>query len=348
VTIDDARRSQLLAAKLRVLVRSLGTEAVDPGWAPPGAAAVVTADGRHVVAVPDAPAGTGAALVVAVRSDRPVVLAVDGDDALVGRVAAVTRWWRPSPDVCAVRGTGLVAAAALPVAVPVPAPPPLDPADRAVLDGLAATMRDVPGVTVQWSAGLPVFAVRGLDLATVVVDGDRARLEVGINPRDRWAKVEFDGVHAVADVGVERLHAELADVAAVVLRHRSVDAPPHPLARYLPERWLRAVVVAEPGVAGLAASSGLEPVAGPWDDLPGAPAVAVGDGVVVACTVGVHPNAVVGAVEAADAVGGPDARLLVAVPARDVLPVLEELVGGLAPERHAELVAVADDWRARA
>jgi hypothetical protein len=102
--------------------------------------------------------------------------------------------------------------------------------------------------------------------------------------------------------------------------------------------------MARPELVGLDADVALEPVAGPWDELAGGPAVAAGPDVVVAATVGVHPNAVVGAVEAVAAVG-PDARLLVAAPARDALPVLVELVGGLAPARRAELVPVDDAWR---
>jgi hypothetical protein len=63
---------------------------------------------------------------------------------------------------------------------------------------------------------------------------------------------------------------------------------------------------------------------------------------VVACSVGVDLEAVVLAADARAAID-PEATLLVALPARDVLPVNEALVADL--RRPAEITPVAGDWR---
>jgi hypothetical protein len=79
------------------------------------------------------------------------------------------------------------------------------------------------------------------------------------------------------------------------------------------------------------------------------PAIAVAVGgddagaeVVVACSVGIHPDLVPAAADARLALA-PDARLLLVVPARDAHPVTRALAQRLVAP--AELVAVDDDWR---
>ena len=67
-----------------------------------------------------------------------------------------------------------------------------------------------------------------------------------------------------------------------------------------------------------------------------------GEPVVVACTVGVDLEAVVLAADARLAID-PDATLLLALPQRDVLPVIGAMVGDLV--RPAEVAAVSGDWK---
>jgi hypothetical protein len=113
--------------------------------------------------------------------------------------------------------------------------------------------------------------------------------------------------------------------------------------RLAPERWLRDVVVARPELVGAEA---LERHEGPRPR-PGVkdmwPAVAVGTGVVVACSVGIDLDLVPYAADARLAVD-PDARLVLVVPERDAHPVTRALAERL--RRPAEIVALPGDWRA--
>jgi hypothetical protein len=122
--------------------------------------------------------------------------------------------------------------------------------------------------------------------------------------------------------------------------------PNHPLATLVPERWLRSTLLADPALAGcdeLVAA----PAAEPRDRLrPRGIAAATGtrdgDGVVVVCSVGVDLEAVVLAADTRLLVDR-EATLLLALPARDVLPAVEAMVADL--RRPAEVVAVEGDWR---
>jgi hypothetical protein len=116
----------------------------------------------------------------------------------------------------------------------------------------------------------------------------------------------------------------------------------HPLKRLASERWLREVVLAEPALVGattLERHEGPAPrpsVKDPW------PAVAVGPGVVVVCSVGIDLDLVPFAADARLA-ADPGARLVLVVPERDDHPVTRALAAALrAP---ADIVAVPGDWR---
>ncbi|MDZ7674989.1 MAG: hypothetical protein U5K30_07980 [Acidimicrobiales bacterium] len=201
-----------------------------------------------------------------------------------------------------------------------------------------------------------VLQEHGLD---VVVEGDRLAGEFRGLEVVRIVRALDDG-EPILEVGVGRfdreltamMHGELPDarsVARVVEQLRELrrpGGPNHPLAGLVPERWLRHTLLAEPeriGCDDLVAA----PTPSPRDRLRErgvAAAVGTRQGapVVVACTVGVHLEAVVLAADARLAID-PDATLLVALPERDLLPVNAALVADLT--RPAEIAAVEGEWR---
>ncbi|MBX3286331.1 MAG: hypothetical protein KF703_13365, partial [Actinobacteria bacterium] len=180
----------------------------------------------------------------------------------------------------------------------------------------------------------------GLEVARVVVDGDgSAHVEAGVGRFDREV-----GAMMFAELGETDSVARAVDIVA---RSRQVDARRHPLNHLVPERWLRAALVSDPGVVGALA---LRPVG---SALPRrtlgeegvATAVGVdleGRSVVVVCSTGVYLDLVPSAADDR-LTHAPDARLVLAVPARDAVPVTTELASRLV--HPAEVHAVAGDWR---
>ena len=194
----------------------------------------------------------------------------------------------------------------------------------------------------------------GLD---VVVEGDRLSGEFRGLEVVRIVRALDDG-EPILEVGVGRFDRELtammygdlpdaSSVARVVEQLHSFRRPgsQHPLARLVPERWLRHTLLAEPELVGcdhLAAA----PTPEPRDRLRTRGVAAAvgtrnGDPVVVCCTVGVDLDAVVLAADARAAID-PEATLVLALPGRDALPVTGALIEDL--RRPAELAVVADDW----
>ena len=182
---------------------------------------------------------------------------------------------------------------------------------------------------------------RGLEIARIVraLDDGEPLLEVGVGKYDRALTA--------------MMHGDLdgrASIARVVEQLEQIRRPGgprnHPLATLVPERWLRSTLLDDPGRIGcdeLVAA----PAAEPRDRLrPRGIAAATGTRggapVVVACTVGVDLEAVVLGADTRAALD-PDATLLLALPARDVLPVIEAMVADL--RRPAEVVPVAGDWQ---
>jgi hypothetical protein len=140
----------------------------------------------------------------------------------------------------------------------------------------------------------------------------------------------------------------LASVVDTVRRHRRPDVPGHPLNRLAGERWLRARLLAEPGLVGapelwpvegtVARSSVKEP----------SPAAAVGSDeagqpVVVVASTGIDLDLVPAAADVRLAFA-PGARLVLVVPERDAHPVTRALAGALVDP--ATVVALPADWRA--
>jgi hypothetical protein len=133
---------------------------------------------------------------------------------------------------------------------------------------------------------------------------------------------------------------------------RDAENPGHPLTRLVPERWLRARLMADPEVVGAAFLEPVEPVTRRDSVKDVIPAAMLGRDhrgrtMLVVCSVGVDLDVVP---EAGDLAGhhaavmeDEGARLVIVVPERDALPVTRDLAAALA--RPAEVLTVPDHWR---
>ena len=140
----------------------------------------------------------------------------------------------------------------------------------------------------------------------------------------------------------------LEKAASIVRGIRQVDAPLHQLNQLAPERWLRATLVADPSPLGLHDLEAVEPAL-PRTNLKDRGAAsalgtdAEGRPVVVSCSYGMELDLVPSAADDR-AMHAPDARLVLAMPDRDVHPVTQALAAGLA--RPADVVPVEGGWHA--
>ena len=139
----------------------------------------------------------------------------------------------------------------------------------------------------------------------------------------------------------------LARTVEMVSRYRADEIERHPLNQFVGERWLRSALLTDPSLVGAAE---LQPVTStsPRRNLnEEAVATAVGtapDGseVVVVSSVGVYLDLVPTAADDR-LTHGPHSRLVLALPERDVVPIITDLAGLLVEP--AEIVAVPDRWR---
>jgi hypothetical protein len=336
------RRAALRGAKLAALVagrwgpadrasHTLGTAVALAG---PGPTAWVLAD--------DAPERTlGPALVWADREHVDELhIVVDGPGDAAATVARQSGLFAPpTPQVWAVAGDALAAAAAAP-----PATEPAAPAPPALVDLLIDA-----GLEVVAEGGLVRGELNGLEVARIVHGTTTAgvpiaepQLEVGVGKADRELTAMVHGELAPVD--------QLARVVGIVREHRRPDAPRHPLNQLVPERWLRAVLCRNPGIIGLAMLRPA-PAVRPRPNLTerdiaiAAGTAADGAPVVVACSVGIALDLVPTAADARGAID-PSARLLLAAPERDDHPGTRRLAARL--RTPAEVVPVPGDWRAAA
>lgn len=224
---------------------------------------------------------------------------------------------------------------ALRPAAPDGAPPRLPAPDA---PALAAMLVDAD-LEVVVEGGMLRGEINGLEVARVATADAGTVLEVGVGRADRELTAMLHGDLAPTD--------SLTRVAAIVREIRRAGAEPHPLAQLVPERWLRARLVADPARVGLSRLGLAEPAV-PRANLrePGI-AVATGerpDGtrVVVACSVGIDLDAIPAAADARLAID-PDAELLIALPERDDHPMTRSLAALL--RQPATVVTVSNDWR---
>jgi hypothetical protein len=229
------------------------------------------------------------------------------------------------------RADGATLVPAEPDPTPVPLPPPDAPDLVALLEAA--------GLEVVVEDGVVLGEVLGLEVARIEHGPDGPRLAVGVGRFDREA-TEMTHAHlAPAD--------QVARVVDIVARYRVPGAAPHPLNQLVPERWLRSHLVADPGLVGLAELRPVPSAVGRPNLLASGVASAVGatpDGVpvVVTCSTGVDLDLVPAAADDR-AAHAPDARLILAVPARDALPVTLALAGALAAP--ADVVPLDGEWR---
>lgn len=171
--------------------------------------------------------------------------------------------------------------------------------------------------------GRLVGEIDGLEVARVTVDDDGAFLEVGVGQADRELQMLVHG-------GLERVVA-LDRAVGLVLEHRRMNAPLHPLNRMARERWLRSEILKDPSLIGLQSAEPLAPLR-PRSTLLGTEPCALlgsdaaGEAVLVVCSVGVDVDL---AAEAADyrlrleATGhSPGTKLLLVVPEPDQHPAV--------------------------
>jgi hypothetical protein len=339
MTLDPDRRAALLAAKLGALVRAgwddVAAEARSGGF-PDGATLVEPDGGRAWVLLgADAPRRLGAALAVAQRAAASEVHLLvdpgtDGTDDGAGVLARRASLFAVAPRTWLVRGTELAPVEAAPPA-PDPAPAPEAELYRPVLEAA--------GLDAVVEGGHLVGELLGLEVARVVVaDDGSAHVEAGVGRFDR-------------EVGA-MMFAELAETDALaravefVARHRAADAPRHPLNQLVPERWLRSTIVARPELVGAAELRSVGSAIPRANLREGGVATAIGtdlDGtpLVVTCSIGVDLELVPGAADDR-LTHRPDARLVLAVPAKDALAVTTELAGHL--RSPATVVPIAEGW----
>ena len=367
--LSAERRAALRGAKLGALVagtwgpadrttHALGTAVALAG---PGPVAWVLAD--------EAPERTlGPALAWADREhveELHVIVGGSGDAAAtVARQAGL--FAPPAPQVWAITGRTVDPA--------VPEPPPRQP-DAQAPPELVDLLIDA-GLEIVAEGGVVRGEVNGLEVARIVRGTTSAgvpiaepRLEVGVGKADRELTAMVHGELAPVE--------QLSRVVDIVRAHRRPGAPRHPLNQLVPERWLRAVLCRNPGIAGpsgrgsgdhvpsgrgrgkhvptgrgsgddvlasLRPAAGVRPRANLTERDIAIAAGATRDGaaVVVACSVGIALDLVPMAADAREAID-PSARLLLALPERDDHPGTRRLAARL--RSPAEVVPVPGDWR---
>jgi hypothetical protein len=332
-TLPPEQQAALHAAKLRALVTDHeGPLDLEPSLFPGGGAA--RAGDRGWFLAGDEPArALGAALAWASRHDIGdlCVLAEAGTDVLARRAVL----FDPAPSIWRIEDRTLHHVTAGPAADP-------DDALAPLTEEFAVLLAEA-GADVVVEHGVVAGEVLGLEIARVVVAEDgSAVLEVGVGRHDREA---FAMVHG--DLPTQEA---LASVIATVRENRRAGAEPHPLSRLAQERWVRAVLVERPDLVGCARLAPVVPLLARDSVKDVVPACVLGEDVegrtvVVACSVGIDLDLVPTAAEVR-AHYAPEARLLLALPARDDSPVTRRIAARLRDP--AEIVVLPDDWRSAA
>ena len=352
MSLDDATRRRLLAAKAVGIVRSQGlVPAGEPQPMMGGAATLVEGGGAWVLVQRDAVRALGAALAWFVRHGTDPALprgarrelrmtcvidvGADGRPQLEAArlVAAKAAALAPPPDVWAVNGSKIEAVAAAPLPRPGPHEPAL-PAARRLEDAEAARV----DVVVHQDGGL-TFEVLGLEVARVARDGTMA---VGSGKHDREATSELYGDQPTREA--------LVRAAEALRQQRRADAQPGPATFLQRERWLREWVVADPArlaSAGVTVEGPLVPVADPSppvDLRQPRPAAATAEGgrVLVVCSAGIDLDLVPTAAWLRAWAAPASERVVLLVPTGDDKPILHDMAPLLPVP--ATVVALDPPW----
>lgn len=311
------RRRQLLGAKLRALVGDhLGTAVGDADDFAPGSALVIGAEGW--VYLDEHPAerlGTALAWAVRREVDALHVVAESGTGTLARRAAE----FELPISVWHAHERLLVEAVAERVPPPPPVPDRHESFRALIAEGGAEPLAE---------HGVLVGEVRGLEVCRVVDDPHTGatRLEVGVGEHDREA---FEMLHG--DVPTAE---SLARVVATVAGYRTPGAPQHPLNTLAAERLLRWRVEQEPAIVGAKVVAPAQPPVPRRNLKDRVPCVAVGashagDPLLVVCSTGVDLDVVPYAADARLAHGeagvGPRRELVLAMPSRDRVAIVDEI-----------------------
>lgn len=340
MTVDAEQRSRLLRMKLAALVRELEVD-VSAEPVSVGAITAVVADG-HVLALAEVggPAVLASALVWANRQGATALtLFVDDLAEDVARWASYFALGDRRIDVRAVIGAKSESAHPSPLPILAERSTEYTSDEAALVDQLLAS-----GVEVVDEHGVVRGEVLGLEVARLVRwssehGGDDAlHLEAGVGRFDRDA--------AAAAHPDEPPAVGLARTVDSVRKYRYSGAPVHPIQMLARERWLRALVLADPTLVGASElvavamtteSTGLRdthPAAAFGTDTAGRP-------LLVVCSTGVD-LALVPLAADTRALIDPDARLLLTLPERDHHAATIMLAQMLL--QPAELVAVPPGW----
>lgn len=328
MSVDSGRRQALYAAKLRALVKEHwgDVDGAEPATFPGGAALHAGPTG-WVLADESPSRSLGGALAWASRrgvTDLHVLAPAD-----TGLLARRASCFVPAPTVWRIEGTTVAPAEA----DPVPADPELPPAAAELEPMLVAA-----GARPVVEGGVLSGEVLGLEVGRVIVDGPIARLEAGVGKHDREANKLANGDEPPVSA--------LARAVDVVRRHR-IPGSLHELSALATERWLRAVVIANPSLVGAAHLEAV-PSPVPRHDLRiPAPAPAAGTDLgghplLVVCSTGIDVDLVPAAADAwlRD---GRRPRLVLCLPAADLIPTTRALAAALIEP--AEVVTVDQHWR---
>ncbi len=333
--IDPQRRAALGRAKLAALARDLLDAEVVPEDLGASAAAVTGGTALVLVDAPTAAALAAAALWAIRRDAGRLVVFADPPAGDLARLAEPFVLGDADIEVRTVDAATSRPASAAPLPVPGTEP------DGA--EGLLEELR-LAGVEVVVEHGVVRGEIHGLEVARLVrwpaeLGGDdELHLEAGVGRFDR---------DAIAAIRPDAPPGEsLARTVAAVRAHRYPGAAAHPVQLLARERWLRSTVLADPGMVGASELRAAETPHEPGGLRDRHPAAAIGTGlggepVVVVCSVGVD-LALVPVAADTRRLHAPDARLVLALPARDHHDATRSLAGTL---RHpAELVAVEPEW----
>jgi hypothetical protein len=326
--MDAARLAALRLSKLRALAPIAEASGQSLASGP------VVRDGADAWAMIDDPAALEGAVVWALRNQvQRLEVVVEADEttepASVARAAAALRDPRVRVWEATANGPSEVA---MPAAVPA-VPPPVAPLEA---EPLLAVFRE-HGVDPVVEDEAIIGEIAGLEVARIDLGGERPELSVGVGQFDRDLNdmlVDAEGTEPVV---------QLAAAARAVRRHRRPGAAPHPLNRLRRERWLRSMIVAEPGVVGCTRLVPVPPL--PVEGLRApspAPALEAGDAsTLVVCSSGVDPSLALTAAILRRRYA-PDARLVLVIPTADDYPVTRELAAAL--EGSVEVQPVVAPW----
>ena len=217
----------------------------------------------------------------------------------------------------------------------VPKPRSAVPAPPSMGCSSTPTWRSSSRTASSGANGLEVARVH--DVSTAGVPLDEPLLEVGVGQADRELTGMLHGDLAPID--------QLSRAAEIVRLHRRPDATLHPLNQLVPERWLRARCVSEPGRIGLVGLQPAEPAvprSNPREQAAGLGRAPDGETVVAMFSVGIDLDLVPAAADTRLVVA-PGARLLLVVLERDAHPITVALAARLVEP--AEVIAMPGDWR---